>query len=88
MAYAFTTKQWAVAGEQDFGEFKLLNPIFSVRNVQIVDTNVYLVLDISENGGIFKHNTHITYAAPAETDINALVDMVVTSAFPEAVGVE
>lgn len=88
MAYAFTTKQWTISGEHNFGEFTLLNPVFSAKNLQIVEGNVYLTLEVKENGGVFKHHVHINHAAATETDINALVEAVVSAAFPSAVAAE
>jgi hypothetical protein len=88
MAYAFTTKKWTISGEHSFNEFTLLNPIFSAKNLQIVDGNVYLTLEVIENGGVFKHHAHVNYAGATETDINLLVDAVVAAAFPTATVVE
>jgi hypothetical protein len=88
MAYAFTSKQWTISGEHNFGDFTLLNPIFSAKSLQVVENNVYLTLEVIENGGVFKHHAHVNYAAPSETDVNLLVDAVVAAAFPTATVVE
>ena len=88
MAYAFTSKQWTISGEHNFGDFTLLNPVFSAKNLQIVDGNVYLTLEVVENGGVFKHHAHINFPGATETDLNALVDSIVASAFPAATAVE
>lgn len=84
MAYSFTTKQWTISGEHNFGDFTLLNPLFTAKNLQIVGGNVYLTLEVTENGGVFKHHAHINFPGATETNINSLVDAVVTSAFPSA----
>jgi hypothetical protein len=88
MAYAFTSKQWTISGEHNFGDFTLLNPVFSAKNLQIVDGNVYLTLEVVENGGVFKHHAHVNYAGATETDVNLLVDAAVAAAFPAATVVE
>lgn len=88
MAYAFTSKQWTISGEHNFGDFTLLNPVFTAKNLQIVEGNVYLTLEVVENGGVFKHHAHVNYAGATETDINLLVDAAVAAAFPAATVVE
>ena len=88
MAYAFTSKQWTISGEHNFGDFTLLNPVFSAKSLQIVDGNVYLTLEVVENGGVFKHHAHVNYAGATETDVNLLVDAAVEAAFPAATVVE
>lgn len=88
MAYAFTSKQWTISGEHNFGDFTLLNPVFSAKNLQIVEGNVYLTLEVVENGGVFKHHAHVNYAGATETDVNLLVDAAVAAAFPTATAVE
>jgi hypothetical protein len=88
MAYAFTSKQWTISGEHNFGDFTLLNPVFTAKNLQIVDGNVYLTLEVVENGGVFKHHAHVNYAGATETDVNLLVDAAVAAAFPAATIVE
>ena len=88
MAYAFTSKQWTISGEHNFGDFTLLNPVFSAKNLQIVEGNVYLTLEVVENGGVFKHHAHVNYAGATETDVNLLVDAAVAAAFPTSTAVE
>jgi len=88
MAYAFTSKQWTISGEHNFGDFTLLNPVFTAKNLQIVEGNVYLTLEVVENGGVFKHHAHVNYAGATETDVNLLVDAAVAAAFPAATVVE
>jgi len=88
MAYAFASKQWTISGEHNFGDFTLLNPVFTAKNLQIVEGNVYLTLEVVENGGVFKHHAHVNYAGATETDVNLLVDAAVAAAFPAATVVE
>jgi hypothetical protein len=49
---------------------------------------VYLTLEVVENGGVFKHHAHVNFPGATETDLNALVDSIVASAFPAATVVE
>jgi len=41
-----------------------------------------------DNGGVFKHHAHVNFPGATETDLNALVDSIVASAFPAATVVE
>jgi len=87
MSYTFSTKTWSISGEHDFDGFSLLNPTFSIKNVQFINDRIYVQLEISENGGVYKHHTSINCEAKDETDINLLVDDIMAEKFPTAVSV-
>jgi len=84
MPQTFTTKRWAVTGEQNFGEFTLLNPDIKVLACQVLDSNAVIVIEATENGGVFKHRSTVSYTEYTESDINEIVDAAMTAAFPDA----
>lgn len=84
MPQTFTTKRWSISEEQNFGEFTLLNPEVKVLACQVLGNSAVLVIEATENGGAFKHRSSVSYANPAETDINEIVDAAMTAAFPGA----
>lgn len=88
MAYSFASKQWEIAGSHDFGDFTLLNPTIRPINCQVLENSVHVQIELTENGGVFKHYTNVTYAETTETNINNLVDDIMAAAFPTAKVVE
>jgi hypothetical protein len=84
MPQTFTTKTWSVSGETNFGEFTLLNPEIKVIACQLVADSAYLQLEVTENGGVFKHITTVTYKEPSETEVDDIVSKAMSIAFPES----
>jgi hypothetical protein len=84
MAYAFASKQWTISGSHDFGDFTLLNPKITPINCQVLENAVYLQVEITENNGVFKHYTNVTYTTTTENNVNDLVDDIMAAAFPTA----
>jgi hypothetical protein len=87
MGLLYTTKTWTISGEQEFdGYFTLLNPQIKIQSVNFNNnTNVSISLEITENGGLFKHYAHLQYVNSAnENNINTVVNAAVANAFPNA----
>ena len=84
MAYSFASKQWVISGSHDFGDFTLLNPTIKPINCQVLEDAVYLQVELTENSGVFKHYTNVTYTPTTEVNINSLVDEIMAAAFPTA----
>lgn len=87
MSLIYTTKTWTISGEQEFdGYFTLLNPQIKVQSINFSNnTNVSISLEITENGGMFKHYAHIQYVnSTNEENINTVVSEAIADAFPNA----
>lgn len=88
MSLTYKTKVWNISGEQEFdGHFTLLNPQIKIQSINFNNTpNVSISLEVTENGGLYKHYAHIQYANNAdETNINLLADAAIAASFPNAV---
>jgi len=86
MAFAYQSKSWEISGEKEFeNSITLLNPTIKVGQVVINGANIYLQLVINENGGVYNHSFNIQYNnTSGSTDIDAVVDLAIASAFPDA----
>jgi hypothetical protein len=86
MAFAYQSKTWEVQGVKEFeNSFSLLNPEIVVNQVVINGENIFLTLNIKENGGVFNHSYNIQYAnGDGVTDIDSVVDSAIAAAFPSA----
>ena len=86
MAFAYQSKTWSITGEHSFeNNFTLLNPTIAVGQVVINGDDIYLQLNIKENGGIYIHSVNIKYLnVGGETNIDLVVDSAIASAFPDA----
>lgn len=83
MSYPFVGKSWTISGEQNFGEFSLLNPTITIQGL-IISEKAQLVVSAKENGGVYNHTVNMFYENAELTDVNEIVDKIMSEAFPEA----
>ena len=86
MSYSTTT--WSIAGEHTYENegFTLLNPQMTIRSITVnVPNNYHFSLNMTEDGGVFKHNYWFNYTHDGEeTDLEVIALAAMASKFPTA----